>query len=230
MTPRRFYKTVTITESLGIALDGREVKTPLKVLLRLPSRDLAEAVAGEWRSQGDRIDPATMVLTRLANTAIDRVRPAREAILGEILDFAGSDLVCYRADIPMDLVTRQRRSWDPVIDWARTVLDAPMQTHVGVIHHAQPDAAIAAIRQAAAALDDFQLAAFHTAMTLTGSCLIALMIARAALTPEAGWAAAHVDEDFQIEHWGQDAEAAARRQARQSEFLSSCRFMELARH
>jgi chaperone required for assembly of F1-ATPase len=228
VTPRRFYKTVTVTDDLGIALDGRPVKTPLKAPLRLPTRALAKAVAAEWDAQGDKIDAASMILTKLANTAIDRVATDRARIEAEVLDYAGSDLVCYRADRPPDLVQRQAGSWDQVVDWARTALDAPFEVTEGIIHKAQPPAAIAAHGSAVKALTDFELAAYHSIMTLTGSALIAMMLARHATIPEAAWLAAHVDEDYQIEQWGQDTEAQARRAARYAEFMSCCRFLELA--
>jgi chaperone required for assembly of F1-ATPase len=226
---RRFYKDVAVTEDLGIALDGRAVKTPLKAPLRLPTRALAEAVAGEWAGQDAEIKPATMILTRLANTAIDRVAPGRARIEAEVLDYAGSDLVCYRADRPPDLVQRHVRHWDPVIDWARVALDAPFEVTVGVVHTPQPPAALAAHALALKDLSDFHLAAYHSIMTLTGSALIAMMLARRATLPEAAWLAAHVDEDYQIEQWGPDTEAQARRAARYAEFMACCRFLELAR-
>lgn len=229
MSPRRFYKTVSVTDDLGIALDGRPVKTPAKTPLRLPTRALAEAVAAEWDAQGEKIDAASMILTKLANTAIDRVGPDRQRIEAEVLDYANSDLVCYRADRPPDLVDRHTREWDPVVDWARTALDAPFEVTVGVIHKAQPETAVAAFASALSELSDFEIAAFHTAMTLSGSALIALMLARRATIPEAAWIAAHVDEDYQIEQWGQDAEAQARRAARYAEFMACCRFLTLAR-
>ena len=226
---RRFYKDVTVTDELGIALDGRTVKTPLKSPLQLPTRALAEAVAAEWAEQGAEIKPATMILTKLANTAIDRVAPGRARIEAEVLDFANSDLVCYRTDRPPDLVHRHLKHWDPVLDWARMALDAPFEVTVGVIHKPQPEAAIAAHALALRELSDFELSAYYTIMSLTGSALIAMMLARRATPPEAAWATAHVDEDYQIEHWGQDAEAEARRAARHAEFMACCRFLELAR-
>jgi chaperone required for assembly of F1-ATPase len=146
-----------------------------------------------------------------------------------VLDYAGSDLVCYRADRPPQLVERQAAAWDPVVDWARTTLDAPFDVTEGVIHKAQPHAAISAHSLALRDLSDFELAAYHTVMTLTGSALIAMMLARAAMVPEAAWLAAHVDEDYQIEQWGEDAEAHARKAVRYAEFMSCCRFMALAK-
>lgn len=225
---RRFYKDVSVTDELGIALDGRPVKTPMKVALRLPTRDLAEAVAAEWAGQGEEIRPTTMTLTKLANTALDRVAEHRAAIEREVIDYANSDLVCYRADRPPQLVEMQDRGWDPIVDWARTELDAPFQVTDGIMHRPQPEAALTAFGQAVSGLSDFELAAFHSLMTLTGSALIAMMLARQSLTPEAAWTAAHVDEDYQIEHWGLDDEARARREGRHAEFMACCRFLALA--
>lgn len=229
MTVRRFYKTVSVTDDLGIALDGRSVKTPMKLALQLPTRTLAEAVAAEWEAQGEKLDPASMTLTKLANTAIDRVAGNRAQIEAEVLDYSNSDLVCYRADRPPELVQSHTRHWDPVVDWARTTLDAPFEVTMGVMHNPQPEAALAAFAAALKELSDFELAAFHTVMTLTGSALIALMLARRAMGPETAWITAHVDEDYQIEQWGQDEEAQIRRDARLKEFMAACRFLTLAR-
>ena len=225
---RRFYKDVTVTDDLGIALDGRAVKTPLKASLHLPTRALAEAVAAEWDAQGEKIDVASMLFTKLANTAIDRVAPDRARIEAEVLEFANSDLVCYRASHPPQLVERHAAFWNPVVDWARTALDAPFEVTVGLIHKPQPGAALSAHALALRSLNEFQLAAYHSLMTLTGSALIAMMLACNATDPEAAWHAAHVDEDYQVEHWGQDAEAQARRALRYQEFMACCRFMTLA--
>jgi chaperone required for assembly of F1-ATPase len=226
---KRFYKTVSVTDDLCIALDGRAVKTPLKSKLQLPTRKLADAVAAEWDAQGEKIDPGTMLFTKLANTAIDRVGPDRARIVSEVLEYAGSDLVCYRAETPEALVERHAKAWDPVIDWARTVLDAPFVVTTGIIHVAQPAAALKAHEAALATLNDFELSAYYSIMTMTGSALVAMMLARAAISPDAAWSAAHADEDYQIELWGQDYEAADRRAARHRDFLACCRFMELSR-
>lgn len=226
---RRFYKTVTVTGDNAIALDGKPIKTPMKAALRLPARALAEAVAAEWEAQGAEINPASMPLTRLANTAIDRVARERPKIEAEARAYANSDLVCYRAERPPDLVARQAAAWDPVADWARTALDAPFTVTAGVMHQPQSPAALTAFAAVVAALDDFELAAFHTVMTLTGSALIAMMLARRAIAPDEAWRIAHVDEDYQAELWGEDDEAMARRASRRAEFMAACRFLLLAR-
>lgn len=226
---RRFYETVAVTDDFSIALDGRVVKTPMKAALRLPAKSLADAVAAEWQVQGEKIDPASMPFTRLANTAIDRVRLLRQNIEEEVLDYAGNDLVCYRADKPQALVHRHSKFWDPVLDWAGTALDAPFVVTTGIVHKPQPQAALKAFAAGLLTLSDFELSAFYTIMTLTGSAVITMMLARKAITPEDAWAAAHADEDYQIEHWGQDEEAAARHALRLTEFTTCCRFLAMSK-
>ncbi len=230
MSPRRrFYKIVTVTPERAVALDGKLIRTPKKELLALPAEALAQAVAAEWEAQGEKIRPTTMLLTKLANTAIDRVSSDKARIIAEMVDYAGSDLVCYRAAHPPDLVASQAANWNPVIDWALSSLDAPFTVTTGIIHQPQPPEALQAVGAALSRLNSFEIAALHTIMTITGSTLIALMLAARALSAEAAWAAAHVDEDFQIKSWGQDDEAAVRRAARQREFASCCRFLELSK-
>jgi chaperone required for assembly of F1-ATPase len=224
---RRFYKTAVAAADNTILLDGRPVRTPRKAVLRLPTPGLATAVAAEWQAQPATIDPFAMPLTRLANTAIDRIGPERGKILEELLAFAGSDLVCYRAESPPGLEMRQAASWDPVVDWAVRQLDAPFVITAGVMHVEQPAAARAAYAAHLAGKSDFEIAALHNLTTLTGSALMAAMLAAGDLGAEAAWQAAHVDEDWQIEHWGQDSEAAERRAHRRAEFDACCRFLAL---
>lgn len=227
--PRRFYTTVAVGAGNAIVLDGKPVKTPLKQNLELPNRPLADAVAAEWTAQDKVIDPATMPLTRLANTAIDRARQERQHVLKEIVDYAGSDLVCYWADRPPELVQRQRQHWQPVLDWANATLGAPFAARAGIVHQPQPQAALDVVAERAAALDPWHLTALYLLTTLTGSTLISLMLIAGALAPEAAWAAAHVDEDYQISQWGEDEEAQARRQGRRVEFDGLVQFLRLLR-
>lgn len=227
--PKRFYKAVTVTEQLGIALDGRAVKTPLKVPLVLPSPALAEAVAVEWEAQKEFINPHAMPLTKLANTAIDRATKEKASITAEILAFAGSDMVCYRADKPQSLVSRQAEHWDPVIAWAYDRLNAGFITTNTLIHKPQPAASLQALEAHVMATDPFRFTAIHSLTTLTGSALIATMLAAGDISVEAAWVAANVDEDWQIETWGQDDEAMARRAGRLHEFSCCAKFVTLAR-
>ena len=224
---RRFYKTVSVTPERSVALDRKPIRTPKKELLVLPTEALACAVAAEWEAQGEKIRPTTMLLTKLANTAIDRVAAHRAKIVGEIVAYAGSDLVCYRAIGPAELQARQAAVWDPVLDFALTVLDARMEYVHGVTHRQQRPEALAAVQAYVEGLDDFAVAALFTLTTLTGSALLAAMIERRAVQPEAAWSAVHVDEDWQIDHWGQDAEAAKRRKSARAEFNAACRFLAL---
>jgi YD repeat-containing protein len=229
---RRFYKSVAVTGAkapFSIALDDRPLRTPLKRPLELPSRPIAEAVASEWSAQGEKIEPQKMPFTRLANTALDRVAGNFPRIMGDIVGFAGSDLVCYRADEPIGLIERQARNWQPVLDWARTRLGGAFAVTEGIVHIEQPTSALEAIRSYLAGKDAWALTALHNMTTLTGSALISAMACEAAILPAEAWLAAHVDEDWQIEHWGWDEEARLRRHHRKQEFDVCLRFYELSR-
>jgi chaperone required for assembly of F1-ATPase len=225
--PKRFYKVASATSEHIVALDGRTIKTPLKRALQLPNAALAQAVADEWQAQDKVIDPATMPLTRLANTAIDRAVSERDVLVSEITDYAGSDLVCYRAEKPAELVASQIREWDPVLAWASLKLDAPFQTTQGVMHAAQSEQSLVCVRNHIEQLDSFMLTSVFTLTTLTGSALLSLMVVHGSISPEQAWAAAHVDEDFQIAQWGEDDEARARRSARRIEFDAVMRLLSL---
>ena len=218
--PRRFYAAATVGPAEGggfaVLLDGRPVRTPAKLALAVPNETLAEALAAEWRAQGEIIEPDTMPLTRLVNSALDGVAKAREATLAEVAKFAETDLVCYRAGAPAALVAAQAAAWDPVLAFARDALGARFILAEGVMYVAQPEPALAAVRhaleaEAASPSGALRLAALSVMTSLTGSVLLALAVTRGAMAPADAWRAAHVDEDHQIAIWGHDAEAAARR-------------------
>jgi chaperone required for assembly of F1-ATPase len=228
--PKRFYKTVSFTDKLEIALDGRIVKTPLKVPLVLPSRALADAVAAEWEAQTEFIHPGTMPLTKLANTAIDRATTERANITAEILEFAGSDMVCYRANKPENLVALQAKYWDPVVTWAHRTLSAKFTTVDSITHIAQSFEALSGVRNHVDSLDSFTFAAVHNLTTLSGSALIALKLAAGGMSSDEAWAAANVDEDWQVATWGKDDEAEVRRAGRLREFLACVNFINLAKN
>ena len=212
---KRFYENATAGASAPypVLLNGRAVKTPAGGTLAAPAVALAEAIAAEWNAQGERIEPATMPLTRLANTIIDGVAPAPEPIAQEIAKYLGSDLVCYRAATPEGLVGAQARHWDPVLAWARDAHGARFVLSEGVTFVAQPEGAITAARAAIPA-DPWRLGATHVITTLTGSALIALAVAARQLSVDAAWAAAHVDEDWNMDFWGRDELAMQRRAGR----------------
>jgi len=229
--PKRFYKEVaTKDEGGGVALllDGKPVRTPGKAPLVLPTRALAEAVAGEWRAQGERIDPTTMPLTKLANSAIDGVSGREQGVIDDILAFAGADLLCYRARGPRGLVEAQETHWEPVLAWVKEALGVPLFLAKGIVHVAQPAASLDRIKETLAGSDAFGLAALHVMTSLTGSALLALAVVLGRMTPEVAWGAAHVDEDWQISQWGEDAEAAARRKNRWRDFEAAARMLSLA--
>lgn len=228
---KRFYQDVAVkAESLGgasLLLDGKLVRTPGNAPLILPNRALAEAVAEEWRGQSERIDPGTMPLTRLAHSVIDGVKGREGAVIGDILGYAGSDLVCYRAEGPEPLVALQAKHWDPVVALAKSDLGALMRLAAGVTHVAQPEASLQEIERRLAGYDAWNLAALHVMTGLTGSALLALAVALQRLSPEEAWTAAHVDEDWQISQWGDDDEARLRRANRWRDFTAAARMLEL---
>lgn len=223
--PKRFYTDVAVRQDAAgwcILLDNRVVKTPGKRQLTLPNETLAEAVANEWRAQQTVIDPGTMHLTRIANTALEAVAEKRDEVAADIVAFSGSDLICYRASGPAALVSRQGAAWDPVVQWAAKDLGARFVLAEGVMPVEQPKAALAAVADAVKDLSALPLAGLHVVTTLTGSALLALAVARGRLTPEEAWTAAHLDEDYQIEHWGTDEEATERRTYRAQEMAAAC--------
>ena len=230
---RRGYKSVTLGRAtstghgIPILLDGKAARTPARAVLALPTRLLAEAVAAEWAAQSEYIDPATMPLTRLVNSAVDGVRGREAQVREEIANYAASDLLCYRASGPLPLVLRQAQLWDPILAWGREAMGMSLLVAVGVMPVKQPAAARAALARTLAAHDAFALAAMHVMTTLMGSALLALAHAQGRLGLEEAWAAAHLDEDWQISQWGQDAEAAARRQRQWIEMASASRLLSL---
>jgi chaperone required for assembly of F1-ATPase len=226
--PKRFYAGAAVAEDadgFAVTLDGRRPKTPRGHALTVPSRALAEALAAEWAAQAEAIDPATMPLTRLVNVTLDEVvgEGRTPATVEEIVKYAGSDLVCYRAGEPDGLVARQAAAWDPVLDFARERLGARFMLAEGVTFIGQSEAATAAVRRAVEAVPPFALGALYTLTALAGSALIALAVAHQALAPDAGWDAAHVDEDWQMAFWGRDEQAMARRAFRRAEWDAAVR-------
>jgi chaperone required for assembly of F1-ATPase len=223
--PKRFYTEATIAEENGrfaIKLDGRGARTPGKKVLSLPTHLAASIVAREWSDQAEVINPHLMPATRIVNTALDGVGTMMAAVGAEIADFAGSDLVCYRADDPPGLVRLQDQHWNPVLDWARDILGARFLLAQGIIHASQSSEALAKVKEAVIAYTDpVALACLHVLTTLSGSCLIALMAASGAASGEAAWQAATVDDHWNIQFWGQDEEAAIRMTRRKDEFVTA---------
>ncbi|WP_308909508.1 ATP12 family chaperone protein [Pseudokordiimonas caeni] len=208
---KRFYKAVAVEAGEGgftIALDGHIVKTPAKATLVMPTETLAEAVAAEWAAQEETVKPDAMPLTRLANTALDRVALRMEEVAAEVVAFGGSDLLCYRADEPEELVARQAAVWTPYLDWARDALGAPLIVTSGIMPVLQPEASLVALRAEVAALDAHRLTALHGLTNGFGSLVLALARIKGFAGVDALWEAARLDETYQEEQWGVDEEAA----------------------
>lgn len=228
--PRRFYQTVAVTvtpEGCGITLDGKQLRSPAQHPFLLPSAALAGAIAAEWAAQGEKVRPHAMPLMQLAATAIDRVAPARDQVVAELAGYAASDLVCYRAAEPPALVARQTQTWDPLIDWVRRRYDVVLQVTSGIVAVPQPQATLLALERVVAGQGDFALAALATLVSVLGSLVIGLAVADGALTPEQAAHAAQLDELFQSERWGEDAEATERRVAQLADLVAARRFLDL---
>lgn len=228
---KRFYSEAGVAQNgdqFEVTLDGKPVRTPSRRALATPSRDLSQAIADEWQAQTDLIDPANMPLTRLANSIIDGVADAPEPVREEIVKYLGSDLLFYRADGPERLIERQAAAWNPVVQWAADDLGARFIMVEGVVFAAQPQDAVMAASKAIPA-DVWRLGATHSIMTLTGSALLALALARDAVSHEEVWNAAHVDEDWQMEQWGRDTLAMQRRDHRQAEMKAAATILKFIR-
>ena len=227
---KRVYKTVAthpVDGGWGVALDGRPLRTPGKSALVLPKEALAAAIAAEWDAQQDEIRPATMPLFRLAATAIDRTPPQRDLVVAETANYAGTDLVCYRADHPPALAARQHAEWQKLIDWASLRYDAVLVVTAGILPARQPPATLSTFTAIVAAQDEFRLTALHTLTACCGSLVIALALLEGHLDADSAFAASQLDETFQIEAWGEDAEATARRQALAADIAAAARFLAL---
>jgi chaperone required for assembly of F1-ATPase len=227
---KRFYKEAAAAPDEGgwaIMLDGRPVKTPARAALVLPTEKLGKAVADEWRSQGETIDPRSMPLTGLANAAIDRVAPDPTTFAEGLARYGESDLLCYRAEGPEALVARQSQLWDPLLAWARRRYDVDFEVAAGIMHRPQHPETIERLDRAVTARGAFHLAALSPLVTVSGSLLIALAIVEEGIDLETGWAAATLDEQWQIEQWGEDPEAAAMLASRRQDFEAGYRLLSL---
>jgi len=227
---KRFWRAASVEEQgagYTILLDARPVKTPARALLRLPTCALAEAIAAEWDAQADTIDPRAMPLTGLANAAIDRVAPDPATFAGGLAQFGASDLLYYRAERPRRLVELQAAAWDPLLDWARRRFDVDFVLGSGVMPVDQPEATVRALAPAVAAYDPFRLAALSPLVTVGGSLIAALALAEGAVARDAAWTAVTIDEQFQLDEWGSDAEAEKALAARREDFDAGARLLDL---
>jgi chaperone required for assembly of F1-ATPase len=228
---KRFYKHVAADpspEGFRIMLDGKPVQTPGRQTLLLPTAALAEAIADEWRAQGEAIEAMSMPMLRLANTAQDGVAANRAEVIAAVLRFGEHDLICYRADNLPELLRRQREAWNPMLDWAAEQLGATLSATDGISHIPQPSSALAALERAVAGFDDYGLVALHVMASITGSLVLALALARSALNSAQAFLLSRLDEAFQAERWGRDAEAEDRASALARELDIAARFLDLS--
>ena len=227
---KRFWKEVALVqqgEGWGVELDGRPLRTPAREALLVPTKPLANAIAEEWSTVEGDVDPRNMPLTGLANAAIDRVGPGKEQFAGDLARYAEADLACYRAEGPRGLVDLQSEHWDKLIGWGRRRFDVDFETTSGLVHVAQPSQTVERLSHAITALDPFRLAGLSPLVTIGGSLLAALAVLENALSPEEAWAAVTVDDRWQLEQWGSDAEAEAALANRRSDFLAAAHFLKL---
>jgi chaperone required for assembly of F1-ATPase len=230
MTKPRFWREAAVEpgpEGFGVRLDARTLMTPAKAPLRVPSHALAAAIAAEWAAVETVVRPEAMPLTRAANTSIDRLAPNPGPAVDLLADYGATDLVCYRAEHPDGLRARQFAAWDPMLAWSAQALDAPLVAVMGVMHAPQPQASLDALRKAVAAHDPFRLAPLAELVTLTGSLVLGLAVARGAIDAGTAWRLSRIDEDWQEERWGRDAEAAEAAAARRDALLAAERFLRL---
>ena len=229
-TFKRFYKQAESRQAetgFAIHLDGKPIKTPGARALTAPVQALAEAIAAEWTEQGEMVVPATMPLTQLTSTAIDRVGPERPHITAELMNYGGTDLLCYRAECPGDLVARQTRDWQPLLDWAALTLDAPLITTTAMAAVAQPSQSLAALERHLGQVDVWRLTAIQSATAALGSLILALALAEGRLSAEQAFQLSQLDETYQIEQWGEDYEAADRRAELAADIAAAGRFLDL---
>ncbi|MCP5410830.1 MAG: ATPase [Alphaproteobacteria bacterium] len=209
----RFYKDVSVSpvgDGFAVLLDGRGIKTPAGKAFIVPTQKLADAIADEWRAQGETVEPTTMPLLRLSNTAIDGISANRPQTIDAILRYGDNDLLCYRAHEPPALAGLQAEGWDPLLAWVDATHGARLTVVAGVTHADQPPAALAALRAAVEGQDDYALAGLHVIASITGSLVLALAAAAGQVDAPRAFALSRIDENYQAGIWGMDAEAEAR--------------------
>ncbi|NNK78188.1 MAG: ATPase [Litoreibacter sp.] len=228
---KRFWseaKAVPEDDGFAVHLDDRLVRTPAKSALLLPTEAMAQAIVSEWDAQEGKIDPSTMPVTRSANAAIDKVTPQFEEVVTLIAAYGDSDLLCYRADSPQGLVQRQAEGWNPLLDWANRRFDVSLSARSGVMHVAQPAVTLEKLHDEVAALDPFQLTAFHDLVSLSGSLVIGLAAIRDYAEIAALWDLSRIDEFWQESQWGADEEATEQALMKRDAFLHADKFFRLA--
>ena len=230
-SPKRFWtnaKVAKTPEGFVVKLDGRDIKTPGKAALVMPTRALADAVCAEWAEQGEKIDPRSMPVTRTVNSAIDKVAPQRAGVVEVVAAYGDADLLCYRATSPQELVHAQCVAWDPLLDWAASALNARLHPREGVMHRHQDKAALDRLAALVGELSDVELAAFHDLVSLSGSLTIGFAVVHCFASDDDLWAASRIDESWQEQQWGEDEVATELARQKQSTFLKAAEILRLA--
>lgn len=229
---RRFYKAATVGEVPGgfaVFLDGKQLKTPAGGPMVLSHRALPEALAAEWEAQVEEIRPPDMPLMRLLSTALDRIAAQPEPVIEEIAGYGATDLVCYRVERPAELARRQQAIWQPLVDWATLRYDAALMVTTGILPQPQPAGALAALRSVVAGHDPLALAGLHGAVVACGSLVLGLALVEGRIDAAGAWEAAQLEENWQIEQWGEDQDARRRRAALQADIEATARYLHLLR-
>ncbi len=229
---KRFWSDTVVTDAEGgfqVLLDTRPVRTPAKRLCVLPNRTLADEVAAEWRAQEDRVDPLSMPVTRAASTCLDRVMPELDQVRSIIAAYGENDLLCYRAPHPPELANRQAAGWDPLIAWSARTLKAPLQIISGVMPASQPAESVSALADAVTEHSVWELTALSELVTISGSLVLGLAVTKGKVGAEPAWHLSRIDEEWNIEKWGEDHEAAQQAARRRTDFLAAARLLELLR-
>lgn len=227
---KRFYKDVMVASAgagFAIELDGRALKTPGKLTLQVPTKALAKALAGEWEAQEGEISPKTMHFNQLANTVLDRVQSQRDAIIDELVQYGGTDLLCYRAEHPENLVKMQEENWDPLLNWAAKELGAPLKVTSGIMHCSQSEDSLEALRGKVMTFDNFHLVVVHALTTGLGSLVLALAYVTGFVDFNVIWKASQIDDDFQVSQWGEDSEAKKARDVLYRDMEVAAKFLKL---
>ena len=228
---KRFWDKAGVEEiddGFAVLLDGRSVRTPAKAVLKVPTRALADAIAAEWDAQDGEVDPTSMPVTRGANAAIDKIGANRKAVVEMLAEYGDSDLVCYRADGPKELVRRQSELWDPIVDWVGSKFGVRLAIAEGVMHVPQSPETLSALSAEMEDMSDFALAGFHDLVAISGSLVLALAVHHGQITPESAWDLSRVDESWQVEQWGEDDEATAAESVKRDAFLDAARFLAMS--
>ncbi|NNE87029.1 MAG: ATPase [Silicimonas sp.] len=229
--PKRFWTSVQVEAAEGgftVTLDGRNVRTPGKALLTVPTMEMAQHIASEWEAQTERVDPRTMPWTRSANSAIDKLSVQRREVEDHLIGYAGTDLLCYRADGPLGLVDQQAAGWDPILGFVENAFHVRLKTTSGVMPVAQTDESLSALRNVMTPMSDFAITGFHDIVTLSGSYILAVAVALDEVDTQAAWALSRIDEEWQNEQWGRDEEADAQAETKRAAFVHAARFFKSA--